>query len=85
MLWTLRKKILIGYGITLAVAMVVFVWAFVNLLRLGRASDAILSENYRSILAAENMIDAIERQDSATLLIIMGYGDEGFFKDCNSF
>ena len=77
MLWTLRKKILIGYGITLAVAMVVFVWAFVNLLRLGRASDAILSENYRSILAAENMIDAIERQDSATLLIIMGYGDEG--------
>ena len=45
MVWTLRKKILIGYGITLAVAMVVFLWAFVNLLRLGRASDAILSEN----------------------------------------
>ena len=77
MVWTLRKKILIGYGITLAVAMVVFLWAFVNLLRLGRASDAILSENYRSILAAENMIDAIERQDSGTLLIISGYEDDG--------
>ncbi|MCG6945077.1 MAG: cell wall metabolism sensor histidine kinase WalK [Deltaproteobacteria bacterium] len=77
MLWTLRKKILIGYGITLAVAMVVFLWAFVNLLRLGHASDAILSENYRSILAAENMIDAIERQDSGTLLIISGYEDDG--------
>ena len=74
MIWTLRKKILIGYGITLAVAMVVFLWAFVNLLRLGHASDAILSENYRSILAAENMIDAIERQDSGTLLIITAYG-----------
>jgi NtrC-family two-component system sensor histidine kinase KinB len=77
MVWTLRKKILIGYGIALAVAMVVFLWAFVNLLRLGRASDAILSENYRSILAAENMIDAIERQDSGTLLIILGYEDDG--------
>ena len=77
MVWTLRKKILIGYGITLAVAMVVFLWAFVNLLRLGHASDAILSENYRSILAAENMIDAIERQDSGTLLIISGYEDDG--------
>jgi NtrC-family two-component system sensor histidine kinase KinB len=78
MVWTLRKKILIGYGISLAVAMVVFVWAFVNLLRLGHASDAILTENYKSILAAENMIDAIERQDSATLLVILGYEEEGF-------
>jgi hypothetical protein len=43
MVWTFRKKILIGYGITLAVAMVVLLWAFVNLLRLGRASDAILA------------------------------------------
>ena len=77
MVWTLRKKILIGYGIALAVAMVVFTWAFVNLLRLGHASDAILTENYQSILAAENMIDAIERQDSATLLVILGYEDEG--------
>ena len=75
--WTLRKKILIGYGIALAVAMVVITWAFVNLLRLGHASDAILTENYQSILAAENMIDAIERQDSATLLVILGYEDEG--------
>ena len=77
MVWTLRKKILIGYGMALAVALVVFAWAFVNLVRLGEASDAILTENYQSILAAENMIDAIERQDSATLLVILGYEDEG--------
>jgi len=77
MAWTLRKKILIGYGIALALVVVVFVWAFVNILSLGRASDAILRENYKSILAAENMIDAIERQDSAILLVILGYEDEG--------
>ncbi len=75
--WTLRKKILIGYGIALVLIIVVFVWAFINLISLGQASDAILRENYKSILAAENMIDAIERQDSAILLVILGYGSEG--------
>lgn len=77
MVWTLRKKILIGYGIALTLMIIVFAWAFVNLLNLGKASEAILRENYKSILAAENMIDAIERQDSAILLVILGYRDEG--------
>lgn len=74
---TLRKRVLIGYGITLALLAVVVIWAVVNLVSLGQASDAILRENYKSILAAENMIDAIERQDSATLLVMLDYGDEG--------
>lgn len=77
MIWTLRKKILIGYGIALILMIIVVVWAFINLSWLGNASDAILQENYRSILAAENMINAIERQDSATLLLINGYDDQG--------
>lgn len=74
---TLRKRVLIGYGITLALLALVVIWAVVNLVSLGQASDAILRENYKSILAAENMIDAIERQDSATLLVLLDYGDEG--------
>jgi len=84
MIWTLRKKIFIGYGMALALMIVVIVWAFINLLGLGRASDAILSENYKSILAAENMIDAIERQDSATLLVMLGYEDEGLKQYCEN-
>ncbi|MGM0485607.1 MAG: ATP-binding protein [Planctomycetota bacterium] len=55
----------------------VVIWGVVNLVSLGQASDAILRENYKSILAAENMIDAIERQDSATLLVLLDYSDEG--------
>jgi two-component system, NtrC family, sensor histidine kinase KinB len=73
----LRRKILVGYGITLALMAVVLIWAIANLVSLGKASDAILRENYKSILAAENMIDTIERQDSATLLVMLDYGDEG--------
>jgi len=52
-------------------------WAVALILRLGRASESILRENYPSIQAAENMIDAAERQDSATLLILLGYEAQG--------
>ena len=78
MTWTLRKKIFLGYGITLGLMILILIWAFHNLRDLGQASDAILRENYRSILAAENMVYALERQDSAILLIFLGFEEEGW-------
>jgi NtrC-family two-component system sensor histidine kinase KinB len=48
-----------------------------NLVSLGKATDAILHENYRSILAAENMVDALERQNSGILLMFLGDGRAG--------
>jgi two-component system, NtrC family, sensor histidine kinase KinB len=74
---TFRKKILLGYGASLLLIIVVLSWAMFLILRLGRASESILRENYQSIQAAENMIDAVERQDSATLLILLGYERQG--------
>lgn len=74
---TLKKKILIGYGVVFVLMGLVVVWAVTNLVSLGKASDAILRENYRSILAAENMVDALERQDSAVLLILLGDAEKG--------
>ncbi len=73
---TLKKKILIGYGVAFALMGLVVAWAVINLVSLGRATDAILSENYRSILAAENMVDALERQDSGILLMFLGDAGE---------
>ena len=77
MIWTLRKKRFIGYSIVLVLLVVVFIWAFIYLLMLGQASNAILKNNYNSILAADNMVGAIERQDSAILLVILGYEKDG--------
>lgn len=51
-------------------------WAIYHLLGLSRAMNAIMVENYRSILAAENMVEAIERQDSAALLYLLGQKDD---------
>ncbi len=75
---TLRTKILLGYGTSLFIVVTILALAIVLLLRLGRASDAILQENYLSTLAAENMINDIERQDSGVLLILLDFKELGF-------
>ncbi len=74
---TLRTKILLGYGTSLVIVAIILALAIVLLWRLGRASDAILQENYRSILAAEKMINDLERQDSGVLLILLHFQDLG--------
>ncbi|MEL7417220.1 MAG: PAS domain-containing sensor histidine kinase, partial [Cyanobacteria bacterium J06555_3] len=63
----LKSKILLGYGLSLTLILLVGAWGIANLRRLGRASEAILEETYLSILAADKTIDALERQDSAVL------------------
>ena len=73
----LKNKILSGYGLSLALVVLVGGWGITNLRRLGKASEAILKENYNSILAAENTIEALERQDSAVLLFLLENRDRG--------
>ncbi|MEM8502301.1 MAG: ATP-binding protein [Cyanobacteria bacterium P01_D01_bin.1] len=67
----LQAKVLSGYAASLALVVLVGLWGVFNLWRLGRASGDILQENYRSIRAADSMIDALERQDSATLILLL--------------
>ncbi len=67
----LRTKILAGYSFGLTLLILVGCWGVWNLWRLGKASDAILQENYQSIRAANGMLDSIERQDSATLIDLL--------------
>ena len=74
---TLKKKMLSGYGVVFVLLGLVVAWAVGNLIYLGAASDAILKENYRSILAAENMVEELERQESAVLITILGEKDKG--------
>ena len=74
---TIRKKILIGYSLVIILLLIVIIYSLNSIYRLGNAGNQILTDNYKSILAAENMIDAIDRQDSGILLLIMGYEYEG--------
>ena len=67
----LQAKILSGYAASVALVILVGLWGVFNLRQLGQASEEILQDNYRSIRAADGMIDALERQDSATLILLL--------------
>ena len=65
MFTTLRTKLLIGLTPLLAIMVGLGLWAVAMFARLGGKIDVILRENYRSVLAAEGMKEALERMDSA--------------------
>jgi len=67
---------LVGYGVAFALLGVVLLWAIANLISLGRATAAILRENYRSIQAAENMLQALAGQDKIIRESIFGLADD---------
>src|SRR5262245_21045530 len=73
---SLRKKLIASYGILIAIIFAVSAWSIYHLVNLGWAIDVILVHNYKSILAAENMKEALERQDSSAQFFISGYTDK---------
>jgi len=74
---TLRTRLLIAQGpLALALALV-GVLAVVTLADLGKSGERILADNYRSVLAAQRMKEAIERVDSAAHFLLIGEDARG--------
>ena len=74
---TLRSRLLLAQSpLALALA-VVAVFSVLTTHRLGRAGERVLSDNYRSVLAAQRMKESIERLDSAALFVVIGERDRG--------
>ena len=74
---SLRTKLLLAQ-IPLGVVLIIISVLSVTLIsKLGSHSQTILKDNYRSVLAAQRMKEAIERMDSAALFIIAGRPDKG--------
>jgi len=72
---SLRQKLQFSYGLLIVIILAVSLWGIYHFVRLGRAIDVILVNNYQSIVAAENMKEALERQDSAAMFFIVGQSD----------
>ena len=70
---SLKHKLAFSYGLLIIVIFAVSAWGVHHMLTLGRAIDVILINNYKSILAAENMKEALERQDSSALFSIANH------------
>ena len=73
---SLRRKLTFSYGLLIITIFAVSAWSIHHLVQLGRAIDVILINNYKSIIAAENMKEALERQDSAAMFFIAGHEDK---------
>ena len=71
-----RKLLLAQAPIAIALAMV-GIFSVVVVSYLGSHSQTILKDNYRSVLAAQRMKEAIERMDSAALFIVAGQQQKG--------
>src|SRR5512142_2022058 len=74
---TLRRKLLLAQA-PLALALLLAGLVFVlTVAELGRFGASILKDNYRSVLAAQRMKDAIERIDSGALFMALGERSKG--------
>jgi methyl-accepting chemotaxis protein len=73
----LRAKILIGFLILSSMLLIAGVWSIHELNTIGTSVQKFLDDNYRSVNAAKMMMEALEREDSATLLLLLGNWEEG--------
>ncbi len=68
---TLRSRLVLGYVYLTVLLLVAALGGALGFQRLGRSIDTILQENGESVRAATAMIDALERQDSACMGLLL--------------
>lgn len=73
----LRLKILSGFLILALMLSIAGVWSIYELKSIGASVQDLLDDNYKSINASKTMIEALEREDSGVLLLLLGNWDEG--------
>ncbi len=67
---SLRYKIGIGYAVLVCLLIAISIFALYNFGRLSHTVSRILKEGYQSMLAADYMIKAVERQENAQVLML---------------
>ena len=73
----LRQKLSVGFGGLLVIILIIGVQSIIQLTKLGESIDVILRENYRSVIACQQMKEALERMDSGILFELLGYTEKG--------
>ncbi len=73
----LRTKILSGFLILALMLAVAGVMSVYELNSIGSSVQRILDENYKSISVTKKMIEAVEREDSGILFLMLGKWEEG--------
>jgi two-component system, NtrC family, sensor histidine kinase KinB len=69
---TLRTRLLLGLSVFVGALMALGGSSTWHLWQMSALSERMLAENYDSVVAAQNMKESLERQDSATLFMLLG-------------
>jgi len=73
----LRQKLSLGFGGLVLIILILGIQSINYLTQLGPAIDVILRENYRSVIACQEMKEALERIDSGVVFIFIGEKQRG--------
>jgi NtrC-family two-component system sensor histidine kinase KinB len=73
----LRQKLSLGFGGLLLIILIIGIQSISHLTQLGQSIDVILRENYRSVIACQEMKESLERMDSGTLFVLLGERAKG--------
>lgn len=73
----IRQKLMLGFGGLLVTIGVIGILTMTQITHLGQAIEVILRENYRSVIACQDMKEALERMDSGVLFSFAGDAADG--------
>jgi len=77
---TLRAKVTAGFTVLVIINVVVSAWSIYNFNELTSAVTQMIRQNYQNVIASQSMIENLERDNSAQLLMLSGYSDAGFIQ-----
>jgi signal transduction histidine kinase len=74
---SLRQKLALGFGGLLVIIAAIGIHNISRITALGQSIDVILRENYRSVVACQEMKESIERMDSGAVFVLLGAEQKG--------
>jgi len=76
-MFSIRQKLMLGFGSLLVIVAGIGVMTIVQIRHLGEAIDVILRENYRSVVACQEMKESLERVDGGIVFTFLGAAADG--------
>jgi len=76
-MFSIRQKLMLGFGGLLVIVAGIGVMTILQIRHLGEAIDVILRENYRSVVACQEMKESLERVDRGIVFTFLGDDADG--------
>lgn len=73
----LRHKLSLGFGVLLLIILIIGVQSIIRFRELGQSIDVILRENYRSVMACQQMKETLDSMNRGIVLTFLGYRQKG--------